>query len=98
ERNNLEITKMILNIMGFTEEKIEFIQDRPGHDRRYAIDASKITSLGWTPDYPRAKFEQGLRETVEWYKTNTNWVENLWKRKRDEMNKWQESLPSYDQE
>lgn len=92
ERNNLEITKMILKIMGFGEEKIEFIQDRPGHDRRYAIDATKITSLGWKPDYPREKFEQGLRETIEWYKKNTRWVENLWQKKRGEMNKFQEKL------
>lgn len=98
ERNNLEITKMILKIMGFGEEKIEFIQDRPGHDRRYAIDASKIIQLGWKPEYPREKFEKGLRETVEWYKLNTAWVEHLWQKKRDEMNKFQEKLPNYDQD
>ncbi len=91
ERSNLEITKMILRIMGFGEDKIEYIADRPGHDRRYAIDASKIISLGWTPDYPREKFEQGLTETIEWYKKNTQWVENLWNRKKDEMNKFQET-------
>jgi dTDP-glucose 4,6-dehydratase len=83
---------MILKVMGFGEDKIEYITDRPGHDRRYAIDASKIMSLGWTPEYTRDKFEKGLAETVEWYKTNTKWVENLWKKKRDEMNKWQEEL------
>lgn len=92
ERSNLEVTHMILNIMGFGEEKIEYVQDRPGHDRRYAIDASKITALGWTPDYPREKFEEGLKETVEWYKTNTGWVENIWNKKRDELNKFQEDL------
>lgn len=90
ERNNLEITKMILNIMGFGEERIEYIQDRPGHDRRYAIDASKIMSLGWQPDYSRERFEEGLRETIEWYKSNTEWVENIWNKKKDEMNKFQE--------
>lgn len=92
ERSNLEVTHMILNILGFGEDKIEYVQDRPGHDRRYAIDASKITALGWVPDYPREKFEQGLRETVEWYKTNTEWVENIWNKKRDELNKFQEDL------
>ncbi len=97
ERNNLEITKMILNLMGVGEDKIEYIQDRPGHDRRYAIDASKITSLGWRPDYPREKFEQGLKETIEWYKTNTQWVENIWQKKHDEMNKFQESLGTEDE-
>ena len=89
ERNNLEITKMILSIMGFGEDKIEYIQDRPGHDRRYAIDASKITALGWSPNYPREKFEQGLRETIEWYKQNTKWVEDIWEKKRNEMNAFQ---------
>jgi dTDP-glucose 4,6-dehydratase len=98
ERNNLEITKMVLSIMGFGEDKIEYIQDRPGHDRRYAIDASKIMALGWQPDYPQEKFEQGLRETVEWYKQNTKWVENLWAKKRQEMNAFQQSLPGDEDE
>ncbi len=89
ERNNLEITKMILKILGKGEEMIEYVTDRPGHDRRYAIDASKIMALGWKPDYPREKFEQGLRETVEWYLNNKEWVGDLWK-KKDEMNKWME--------
>jgi dTDP-glucose 4,6-dehydratase len=92
ERNNLEITKMILKIMGFDDSKIEYIKDRPGHDRRYAIDATKIMSLGWKPDYDREKFEQGLKETVDWYKQNTKWVEDIWNKKRDEMNKFQEKL------
>ncbi len=91
ERNNLEVTKMMLKIMGLGEEKIEYVTDRPGHDRRYAIDASKITALGWSPEYSRAKFEQGLTETVEWYKTNTDWVNNL-RAKKNEMNKFQENL------
>lgn len=92
ERSNLEVTHMILKIMGFGEDRIEYVQDRPGHDRRYAIDASKITALGWVPDYPRERFEEGLRETVEWYKTNTEWVENIWNKKRDELNKFQKDL------
>lgn len=85
ERSNLEITRMILKILGKSEESIEYVADRPGHDRRYAIDASKILSLGWLPEYTREKFEQGLRETVEWYRANTAWVEKLWAR-RDELN------------
>lgn len=85
ERSNMEITKMILTILGKDETYIEHVQDRPGHDRRYAIDATKICSLGWRPLYPREKFEQGLMETVEWYQMNTKWVEKLWKR-RDELN------------
>ena len=97
ERNNLEITKMVLNIMGFGEEKIEYVTDRPGHDRRYAIDATKIMALGWKPDYPQDKFEQGLRETIEWYKNNTAWVENIRARKSQEMNTFQQSLERSDQ-
>jgi dTDP-glucose 4,6-dehydratase len=91
ERNNLELTKMILSVMGKGEEAIEYVTDRPGHDRRYAINASKIRGLGWTPDYPREKFEQGLRETVEWYLKNKEWVEEIWK-KKDEMNKFMSSF------
>lgn len=91
ERNNLEVTKMMLKIMGLGEERIEYVTDRPGHDRRYAIDASKIMALGWSPEYSREKFEQGLTETVEWYKTNTEWVNNL-RAKKNEMNKFQETL------
>lgn len=97
ERNNLELTKMILHIMGKGEDMIEYVTDRPGHDRRYAIDASKIKSLGWVPDYSREKFEQGLRETVEWYQKNTEWVEKLWAKKKDEMNKFQTNLEHSDQ-
>ena len=78
--------------MGFTEDRIEYIEDRPGHDRRYAIDSTKIMSLGWEPDYSREKFEQGLKETIDWYKQNTKWVEDIWNKKRDEMNKFQENL------
>lgn len=85
ERSNLEVTKMILQILDKPESLIKFVEDRPGHDRRYAIDASKITKLGWSPDYPRGKFEQGLRETVEWYQENTEWVEKLWA-KKEELN------------
>lgn len=96
ERNNMEITKMILRIMGFGEDRMEFIQDRPGHDRRYAIDQSKLSSLGWKAEYTRDKFEQGLRETIEWYKTNTEWVEKIWLKKQDDMNKFQKDLVSKD--
>ncbi len=92
ERNNLEITKLILKLMNLGEDRIEYITDRPGHDRRYAIDASKILSLGWNPEYNREKFEQGLKETIDWYLSNQPWVENLWQKKKGEMNKFQNSL------
>lgn len=91
ERSNLEITKMILGILGKSEDMIEYVKDRPGHDRRYAVDATKMIDLGWNPDYPMENFEQGLRETVDWYLNNKEWVEDLWN-KKDEMNKWQEEF------
>ena len=83
ERSNIEITKMILKIMGKGEDMIEHVADRPGHDRRYAIDASRILALGWKPDYTRDKFEQGLRETVQWYLANKDWVAALQKRQQE---------------
>ena len=83
ERSNMEITKMMLEIMGKGEEMIEHVTDRPGHDRRYAIDAAKILALGWQPNYTHEKFEQGLKETVEWYLANKEWVEKLQKRKEE---------------
>lgn len=78
ERPNIEITKLILKYLNRPDSQIEYVKDRPGHDRRYAIDASKIEKLGWKPDYPREKFEIGLKETIEWYLANTEWVKNLW--------------------
>ncbi len=89
EHNNMEITKMILNILGKDESLIDFVKDRPGHDLRYGIDPSKIMALGWKPEYPAERFEEGLRETVKWYQDNVEWVKNLVRDKSDEMNRWQ---------
>jgi dTDP-glucose 4,6-dehydratase len=66
-----------LEILGKPETLISYVADRPGHDRRYGIDASKITAMGWKPEYPREKFEQGLREKIQWYADNKEWVERL---------------------
>ena len=96
ERSNIEITKLMLKIMGYGEERIEYVTDRPGHDRRYAIDAAKIMKLGWKPVYTRERFEQGLAETVDWYKKNAKWVENLWEKKKNEMNSFQGNLSRSD--
>ncbi|MHB1628128.1 MAG: dTDP-glucose 4,6-dehydratase [Bacilli bacterium] len=75
ERTNLEIVKMILHIMGRDESLITFVKDRPGHDRRYAIDASKMErELGWTPAYD---LERGLAETVAWYVAHREWWESI---------------------
>lgn len=73
ERTNLYIAKKIIEYIG--KGNIKFVEDRKGHDFRYAIDYSKIQKeLGWEPSY---NFENGLKETVEWYKNNKNWWYNL---------------------
>lgn len=75
EKSNLEIAKIILKELGKPENLITFVADRPGHDRRYAIDASKIKrELGWSPKY---NFESAIRETIEWYMKNQNWVKRI---------------------
>lgn len=72
EKANIEIVKLIISTLGKSEDLIKYVQDRPGHDRRYAIDNSKITSeLGWSPSYT---FEQGIKETIEWYLANEEWM------------------------
>jgi len=68
EHSNLDITKRMIAILGLSDDKIEFVKDRPGHDIRYAIDSSKIQNeLGWKPTI---KFEEGFEKTVEFYRSN----------------------------
>ena len=75
EKANIEIVKLIIAAVGASEELITYVKDRPGHDRRYAIDNTKITTtLGWSPMYT---FEQGIKETVEWYLSNQEWVSRV---------------------
>lgn len=75
ELQNIEITKLILAEMGMGEEMIEPVADRPGHDRRYSIDCSKLQKeLGWQAE---KDFAQGLRETIAWYKNNPDWWKPL---------------------
>ncbi len=72
---NLEVAKNILKLLGLGEDKIEFVKDRLGHDRRYAIDYSKIKKeLGWSPE---VNFEEGMKKTAEWYKNNEKWWKKL---------------------
>jgi len=75
EKANIEIVKLIIGTLGKSEDLIKYVKDRPGHDRRYAIDNTKITTeLGWEPAYT---FEQGMKETIQWYLENTEWIENI---------------------
>lgn len=75
ERTNIQIVKTILEHLEKPESMIAFVEDRPGHDRRYGIDATKITSeLGWKPKF---HFESGIEATIEWYLNNKNWWQRI---------------------
>lgn len=75
EKTNLEITRIILNAMGKDESCIEYVEDRLGHDRRYAIDNKKIqTELGWKPS---VTFEEGIKLTIDWYLKNQDWIKSI---------------------
>jgi dTDP-glucose 4,6-dehydratase len=75
ERENIFVVKEILRLLGRSEDLISYVVDRPGHDRRYAMDSSKARALlGWTP---RHTFEEGLRATVDWYGANRAWWERV---------------------
>ena len=72
EKANLDLTLLLLDLLGKPRTLIRYVADRPGHDRRYAIDCAKAErELGWAPAVP---FERGLRETIDWYKANADWV------------------------
>lgn len=73
--SNIEVVKQIVKILGKDESYIDWVKDRPGHDRKYAIDWSKIKNeLGWHPQY---SFNKALKLTIDWYKNNRNWWEKL---------------------
>lgn len=75
EKTNMEITRLILDAMGKDESSIEYVQDRLGHDRRYAIANDKIQKeLGWEPSI---KFEDGIKLTIEWYLNNQEWIQHI---------------------
>src|SRR5215210_996144 len=74
ERENLEVTRRVLALAGADESLVRHVADRPGHDRRYALDSSKLEALGWTRE---REFEQGLAETFAWYRDNRDWWEPI---------------------
>ena len=75
EKTNLEITKLILSSMGKDDDYIEHVEDRLGHDRRYALSNEKIINeLGWEP---KTSFEKGIKDTISWYLDNQNWIKNI---------------------
>ena len=83
EWSNIDLIKLLCSIMdrklnrdsGSSEKLITYIKDRPGHDKRYAIDASKIKNeLGWEPSL---QFAEGLEKTIEWYLNNQDWLDNV---------------------
>ena len=75
EKANIEIVKLILDYLKKSEDLIRYVKDRPGHDRRYAIDNTKITSQsGW---YPLYTFSEGLSETIKWYLENDKWLSQI---------------------
>ena len=75
EKRNIEIINIILEALGKNESLIEFVDDRLGHDRRYAIDSTKIReNLGWEPKYT---FETGIKETIQWYLDNQDWMDQV---------------------
>jgi dTDP-glucose 4,6-dehydratase len=83
EWKNIDLVRLLIRLMdeklgrapGTSESLITFVKDRPGHDLRYAIDASKISrELGW---HPSVTFEEGLAQTIDWYLENTEWLNNV---------------------
>ena len=74
EIENIETTKLLLELTGRDQSLIRYVNDRPGHDRRYALDCSKLRKLGWEP---ATSYQDGLRRTVEWYRENRDWWEPI---------------------
>lgn len=83
EKNNIDVLHAILKGMGKDENDFDWVKDRPGHDRRYAIDSTKLRNeLGWQPQH--TNFEEGLAQTIQWYKDNEDW----WRPAKEKTNKY----------
>ncbi|MDP2918338.1 MAG: dTDP-glucose 4,6-dehydratase [bacterium] len=73
-KTNIAITQLVLKTLGKRKEMIEYVKDRPGHDRRYALDSAKIQRLGWKPKY---KFSEAMQLTIDWYRDNADWWKKI---------------------
>jgi dTDP-glucose 4,6-dehydratase len=71
---NIEVVERIVELTGAEESLIEYVTDRPGHDRRYSLSSEKVRALGWSP---QVRFAAGLEETVAWYRENAWWWEPI---------------------
>jgi dTDP-glucose 4,6-dehydratase len=67
---NVDLTRTILERMGLGEDRIEYVTDRPGHDRRYAVDSGKLRALGWAPSHG---FDEHISDTIDWYRSREDW-------------------------
>jgi dTDP-glucose 4,6-dehydratase len=85
EQENLDTARQVLAGVGRSAELIEFVADRPGHDRRYAMDDAKLRALGWRP---RTGFAQGLGETIAWFRAHADWWGPLAARLREDPRHW----------
>jgi len=74
ERHNIDVAELLFGLTGADRSLLRRVDDRPGHDRRYSVDTSKLRALGWEPTVP---FDEGLRTTVEWYRDNRAWWEPI---------------------
>ncbi len=80
EATNLEITDAILRRLNKSESLVQHVTDRPGHDRRYALDSSRLRTLGWNPEW---NLKRGLEETIDWYLANETWWRNIRERQKE---------------
>lgn len=88
ERPNIEVVKLILAALGKDESKMQYVKDRPGHDRRYSIDCTKIKKLGYKP---QGTFEDRLQETINWYVNNPEW----WRAIKEKQKEYQEFMQKW---
>jgi dTDP-glucose 4,6-dehydratase len=79
EETNIKITKLILKHLNKSQDLITYVKDRPGHDRRYSLNCSKLKKLGWKPSY---KFDEAIQKTVDWYLDNQKWWHKIKKKKK----------------